>query len=42
VIEEGDAAEYARNDVDFVVTDDPFLDFDREGQFVSPGRFGGP
>lgn len=34
VIDEGDAVEYTRNDLDFVVTDDPFLDFDREGQFV--------
>jgi hypothetical protein len=34
VIEEGDVVEYTRNDLDFVVTDDPYLDFDSEGQFV--------
>ena len=26
---------YTRDDLGFVVTDDPYVDFDREGQFVS-------
>ncbi|MDP9463846.1 MAG: hypothetical protein M3P52_04415 [Actinomycetota bacterium] len=43
VIEEGDSVEYTRNDVDFVVTDDPYLDYDRQGEFnrfeLPPGRY---
>ena len=43
VIGEGDAVAYTRDDLDFVVTDDPFVDFDREGQFVpfefAPGTY---
>lgn len=43
VISEGDAVEYSRDDLDFVVTDDPYVDFDREGQFVpfefAPGTY---
>ena len=34
VIDEGDVVAYTRDDLDFVVTDDPYIDFDREGQFV--------
>ncbi len=34
VIEEGDVVAYSRDDLGFVVTDDPYVDFDREGQFV--------
>lgn len=34
---------YTRDDLDFVVTDDPYIDFDREGQFVpfefAPGDY---
>jgi len=43
VISEGDAAAYTRNNLDFVVTDDPYIDFDREGEFVpfefAPGTY---
>ena len=39
VIDKGDAVAYARDDLDFVVTDDSYIDFDREGQFV-PFEFG--
>ena len=34
LIDEGDVVAYTRDDLDFVVTDDPYVDFDREGQFV--------
>ena len=34
VIDEGDVVAYTRDDLDFVVTDDPFIDFDREAEFV--------
>lgn len=34
VIDEGDVVAYTRDDLDLVVTDDPYVDFDREGQFV--------
>jgi hypothetical protein len=33
VIEEGDSVEYTRNEIDFVATDDPYLDYNREGEF---------
>ncbi len=39
VIDKGDSVAYARDDLDFVVTDDSYIDFDREGQFV-PFEFG--
>jgi hypothetical protein len=43
IIEEGDSVEYTRNDIDFVVTDDPYLDYDRAGEFnrfeFPPGRY---
>ena len=35
VIDEGDVVAYTRDDLGFVVTEDPSVDFDREGQFVS-------
>ena len=34
VVEEGDVVAYTRDDLGFVVTDDAYIDFDREGQFV--------
>ena len=34
VVEEGDVVAYTRDDLGFVVTDDVYIDFDREGQFV--------
>ena len=34
VIDEGDVVAYTRDNLDFVVTDDPYIDFDREGQFA--------
>ena len=43
VIEDGAQVEYTRNAVDFVVTDAPYLDYDREGQFnlfeLPPGDY---
>ncbi len=43
VIDEGDPVEYTRDATDFVVVDDPYLDYDREGQFrrfdLPPGRY---
>ncbi len=43
VISGGDAGAYTRDDLDFVVTDDPYVDFDRLGQFVpfefAPGTY---
>ena len=39
VIDKGDAVAYSRDGLDFVVTDDPYIDFDRDGQFV-PFEFG--
>ncbi len=39
VIDEGDAVAYGRDDLDFVVTDDSYVGFGREGQFV-PFEFG--
>jgi hypothetical protein len=43
VLSEGDAVAYTRDDLDFVVIDDPSVDFDREGQFVpfefAPGTY---
>lgn len=43
VIDESDVVAYTRDDLDFVVTDDPYIDFDREGQFVryefAPGAY---
>lgn len=43
LIEAGDAVAYTRNDLDVVVTDDPYVDFDREGQLVpfefTPGTY---
>jgi hypothetical protein len=34
VIDEGADITYTRDDLDVVVTDDTYIDFDREGQFV--------
>ena len=34
VVDEGDVVAYARDDLGLVVTDDAYIDFDREGQFV--------
>ena len=38
-----DSVEYTRNDIDFVVTDDPYLDYDRQGELnrfeFPPGRY---
>jgi hypothetical protein len=34
VIGEGDAVASTRDDLDFIVTDDPYIDFDHPGQFV--------
>ena len=39
VIDEGDVVAYGRGDRDFVVTDDSYVVFDREDQFV-PLEFG--
>ncbi len=43
VIENGESIEYTRNDLDFVVTDAAYLDFDHEGQFnlfdMPPGDY---
>ena len=43
VIEKGESVEYSRNDLDFVVTDAAYLDFDGEGQFrpfeMPPGDY---
>ncbi len=42
-IAEGDAVEYTRDATDFIVVDDPYLDYDREGQFrrfeLPPGTY---
>ena len=42
-IAEGDPVEYTRDATDFIVTDDPYLDYDREGQFrrfeLPPGTY---
>jgi len=34
VLERGDAVAYTRNDIDFIVTDDPYLDYSRQGEFT--------
>ena len=43
VIGEGDVVAYTRDDLDFIVTDDLYIDFDRLGQFVpfefAPGTY---
>ncbi len=43
VISDGNAVAYTRNDLDFIVTDDPYISFDRLGQFVpfefTPGAY---
>ena len=43
VLDDGGDVAYTRNDLDFVVTDDSYVDFDREGQFVpfefAPGTY---
>lgn len=43
VISDGDAVAYTHDDLDFIVTDDPYIGFDRLGQFVpfefAPGTY---
>jgi hypothetical protein len=43
VIAEGDSVEFTRDATGFIVVDDPYLDYDREGQFrrfeLAPGTY---